>query len=182
MNNAPLNLKPDSTAEPIIKLTHQIIKHAVILKADAILMELDMELHLKVEKEIKGIFKKYRRPTFHEAIFKNRFKDYVRFAKLSFRKLNVSRMFFELDQLPKALKVTYIINGVQEATPSVGGALFEDIIRILLTAAGVPPKANSEVSGAIETIKPVSKWMLESKDLTRRIELRRIHTNQALPT
>jgi hypothetical protein len=48
------------------------------------------------------------------------------------------------------------------------------ITEILLVAAGVPPKANGEVSGAIETIKPASKWMLESKDLTRRIQLRRI--------
>jgi hypothetical protein len=83
-------------------------------------------------------------------------------------------MFFEFGQLPNAMKLTYNVNGVEEAMTPIRGCLFEDITEILLVAAGVPPKANGEVSGAIETIKPASKWMLESKDLTRRIQLRRI--------
>jgi len=182
MNHAPLNLKYDSTAAPIIKLTHQIIKHAVILKADAVLMELDTELHLKVEKESEVIREKYRRPTFYEAIFKKRFKDYIRFKKLSYRKLIVSRMFFELNQLSNALKVIHIINGIEQAMPSARGCLFEDITRTLLIAAGVPPKTTGKVSGMIETINPISKWRLESKDLTRRIELRKIQANQTPPT
>jgi hypothetical protein len=58
--------------------------------------------------------------------------------------------------------------------PSAYGDLFEDIVRILQVAAKVSPKTSGEVSGVIETIKPVSKWMLESKDLTRQIQLKRI--------
>lgn len=181
MNNAPLDLKHDSTAAPIIKLTHQIIKDAVILKADAILMELDTELHLKVQKESEAIREKHRRPSFYEAIFKKRFKDYFRFEKSSFRKSNIEKMFFELGRLPMALKATYLIDGVQQTWPSFHSELFADVIRILQVAAGVSPKTSGEVSAIIETVKPASKWILESKDLTRRIQLRRIRVNQTLP-
>lgn len=176
-----LNLDCDSAKEPVNKLSLQIIKDAIKLGADGILLELDLDLHLKVERESEAIREKYRRPTLFEAIFKKKFKDYVHFQKLSFRKLNVSRMFFELGQLPNALKLTCIINGAEETMTPIRGCLFEDIIQILLVAAGVTPKTSGEVSGVIETIKPVSKWMLESKDLTRRIQLRRIRANQTLP-
>ncbi|MDD5140568.1 MAG: hypothetical protein PHY43_09960 [Verrucomicrobiales bacterium] len=169
-----LNLDHDLAKEPINRLVLQIIKDAIKLGADGILLELDLELHLKVEKESEVVREKYRRPTFYEAIFKKRFKDYLRFEKLSFRKLNVSRMFFELGQLPNALKLTYIINGVEKTMLPIRGCLFEDISQILSVAAGVTPKTSGEVSGVIETIKPVSKWMLESKDLTRQVQLRRI--------
>src|ERR1700685_4494211 len=172
--NTSLNLDDDSVKESINRLVLQIIKDAIKLGADGILLNLDLELHLKVEKESEVVREKYRRPTFYEAIFKKRFKDFVRFEKLSFRKLNVSRMFFQLGQLPNALKLTYIVNGVEEAMTPIRGCLFEDITEILLVAAGVPPKAKGEASGVIETIKPVSKWILESKDLTQQIQLRRI--------
>lgn len=167
--NASLNLDLDSAKEPINKLALCIIKDAMKLYADGILLELDLELHSQFEKESKPIREKYRRPNFYEAIFKRRFKDYFCFGKPT-----IEKMFFELGQLPNALKVTYIINGVEENMPSANGGLFEDIIQILLVAAGVPPKTSGEVSAVIETIKPASKWRLESKDLTQRIELRRI--------
>ena len=64
-------------------------------------MELDTELHLEVQKESEAIREKYRRPSFHEAIFKKRFRDYSRYGKPT-----VEKMFFELGQLPNALKVT----------------------------------------------------------------------------
>jgi hypothetical protein len=168
MNDA-LDLDTSSPIEPLNKLVLCIIKDAIKLGADGILLELDLELHAKVEKQSEVIREKYRSPTFYEAIFKGRFKDFFCFGKPT-----IEKMFFELDQLPNALKVAYIINGVEEATPSTRGSLFEDISRILLAAAGVPSKTSGEVSAIIETIKPISKWRIESKDLTREIQLQRI--------
>lgn len=174
--SASLNLDSDLVKEPVNRLALKIVKDAIKLHANGILLELDLELHLKVEKESAAIRKKYGQPTLYEAIFKKRFKDYLRFERLSFRKLNVSRMFFELDRLPDAVKVTYIINGVEETMTPIRGCLFEDIIQILSVAAGVEPKTSGEVSGVIETIKPVSKWMFESKDLTRQVQLNRVRS------
>ena len=167
--NASLNLDHDSAKEPINKMALCIIRDAIKLGVDGILLELDLELHSKFKKESEPIRKKYRRPSFYEAIFKRRFKDYFCFGKPT-----IEKMFFELGQLPNALKVTYIINGVEENMPSTNGGLFEDVTQILLVAAGVPPKTSGEISGVIETIKPTSKWRLESKDLTQRIQLQRI--------
>jgi hypothetical protein len=174
--NGPLNLDTYSTSEPLNKLVLTIIKNAISVGADAILLELDLELHTKVEKASEAIRAKYRRPDFYEAIFRRRFKDYFCYGKST-----VEKMFFELGQLPNALKVTHIINGVEEATPSARGSLFEDITQILLVTAGVPAKTTGEVSAVIETIKPVSKWIIESKDLTQRIQLKRIRVNQTPP-
>jgi hypothetical protein len=167
--NASLNLDRDSAKEPINKMVLCIIRDAIKLGADGILLEFDLELHAKFEKESKPIREKYRRPNFYEAIFKRRFKDFFCFGKPT-----IEKMFFELGQLPNALRVSYIINGVEKNMPSANGGLFEDATQILLVAAGVPPKTSGEISGVIETIKPTSKWKLESKDLTQRIELRKI--------
>jgi len=171
---APLNLEWDSANPPVEKLALQIIKDAIILGADSVLLELDLELHLEAEKEGDVIREKYRRPTFYEAIFKKRLKDYLRFQKTSYRELSVNRMFFELGQLPKAIKFTHTKSGVDEIMLPIYGCLFEDIKKVLLIAAGVTPKTSGEASGAFETIKPVSKWRFESKDLTRQLQLKRI--------
>src|SRR5476649_2289741 len=127
--NLSLNLARDSAKEPINKMVLCIIRDAIKLGADGILLELDLELHAKFEKESKPIREKYRRPNFYEAIFKRRFKDYFCFGKPT-----IEKMFFELGQLPNALKVTYIINGVEENIPSTNGGLFGDITQILLVA------------------------------------------------
>ena len=169
MSTSPLNLDFKEAAEPIIRLTLTIIKDAIRLKADAILLELDLETHLTTHKSRGLIIEKYKRPSFFEAIFKKRFKDFYRFGEST-----VEKMFFELGRLPNALKVTFIIRGVEKNMPSANGGLFEDITQVLLVAAGVPAKTNGEVSAVIETVKPVSKWRLESKDLTRQIHLCRI--------
>ena len=178
MNGEPLNLKRDLTAEPIVKLTLQIIRDALILKADEIVLKLDLELHLKAQAQYEAIDKKYRRPNLFEAISQKRTADDLRFWSANFRKLNNGRRFFEIGKLPTALGVIYVINGVQEATPSAHGDLFEDIIRILEDAAGISPKTKGEISGIIETINPISRWMLESKDLTQQIHLKRIRKTQ----
>jgi hypothetical protein len=58
--------------------------------------------------------------------------------------------------------------------PSASGELFGNVTRILLLAAGIPVWTKGEISAPLETINPASRWMLESKDLTRRVELRQI--------
>ena len=68
-------------------MTLQIIKNAVILNADAILLELDMELHLKVHEEMKAI---------------NQDKSQT-----------VDELFFKISRLPNAFGVTFTINGVK---------------------------------------------------------------------
>jgi hypothetical protein len=148
MNATPLNLKPDSATAPTISLTLQLIKEAIKLKAEAIRLELDMELHLKVHEEMKAI---------------NQDKSQT-----------VDELFFKISRLPKAFGVTFTINGVQNQMPSASGELFGNVTRILLLAVGIPVWTKGEISAQLETINPASKWILESKDLTRRIELRRI--------
>ena len=176
--NSSLNLDYDLAKEPLNKLVLCIIKDAIKLDADCILLELDLELHLKAQAQYEAIDKKHRRPSFSEAISQKRITDYFRFWRANFRKLNIQRRFFEIGKLPTTLRLIYIVNGVQEIMPSVHGGLFEDIVRILQVAAKISPKTTGEMSGVIETIKPVSKWMLESKDLTQQIQLKRIRNAQ----
>ena len=151
MSNTPLNLKRDSTTDPTIKMTLQIIKDAIILKADAILLELDTELHLKVHEELESL----------RQLLEN-------------KSLTVDQFFFKIGRLPNAFGVTYTINGVQHQCPSASGELFGSVINILLIAVGIPYWTKDEISTPLETINPASKWMLESKDLTQRIQLQRI--------
>ncbi len=170
----PLNLRCELDSKPIPKLISLILSQAIYEKAECIILELDLELHLKAQAQYEAIDKKYRRPSFSEAIFQKRITDYFRFWSANFRKLNISRRFFEMDKLPTALRVIYIVNGVQNTMSSASGNLFEDIVQILQIAAGISPKAKGEVSSVIETIKPISKWTLESRDLTKQIQLKRI--------
>lgn len=172
--NASLNLDRDSAKDPTNKLVLSIIRGAIKFGADGILLKLDLELHLRARAQLEAINKKYRRPNFFEAISQKRMADYFRFWSVNYRKLNISRMFFEIDKLPTALRVIYMVNGVQETMPSAYGDLFEEMVRILQVAAGISPKSEGEVSSVIETIKPISKWTLESRDLTKQIQLKRI--------
>jgi hypothetical protein len=154
MNSTPLNLGPDATAgPPINRLTSQIIKDAIHLKADAILLELDMELHLKAHEEWK---------TFQQA--------------LQAKSLTEDQIFLKLGKLPNACEVIYIIGGKREQMKPLSGELFGNVVNILLLATGVAPWTKGEISVPLETIKPASKWTLESNDVTRRIHLQRIRT------
>jgi hypothetical protein len=56
MESKPLNLKADPDAEPMVRLALQLFIDAAALKADTILLELDMGLQLKEQDEIKAIF------------------------------------------------------------------------------------------------------------------------------
>jgi hypothetical protein len=155
MNATPLNLKPDSATAPMIRLTHQLIKDAIKLKAEAIRLELDMELHLKVQEEMQKL---------HEKTM----------AVVEKRSEAVDEMLFKIGRLPNAFGVTYTINGVENQMTPANGELFGNVIRILLLAVGIPVWTKGEISAPLETINPASNWMLESKDLSRRVELRRI--------
>jgi hypothetical protein len=154
VSSTPLNLNIDSTENPTVKLTLTIIRNAIILKADAILLELDTELHLKVHEELESLRRllENKSLTFEEFIFKS-------------------------DKLPNAFRVTHIINGVQDPVPSITGELFGSVINILLNAVGIPYWTKGEISTPLETINPPSKWMIESKDLTQRVELNRIRAS-----
>jgi hypothetical protein len=94
--NASLNLDLDSAKEPINKLVLCIIKDAIKLDADGILLELDLGLHAKFEKESKLIREKYRHPNFYEAIFKRRFKDYFCFGKSAIEKYSLNLASFQM--------------------------------------------------------------------------------------
>jgi hypothetical protein len=178
MSVEPLNLKGDLAAKPTARLTFQIIKNAIKLGADDILLEFDLALHLKAQAQYEALKKKHRRPNFFEAISQKKIKDYFRFWNANFRKLNNERMFFEMGKIPRALKVIFVIKGIREVTPSVSSFLFEDMIHILQDAAGIPRKLQGEISGFIETVKPISKWLIESKDLTQYIHLKCIRNAQ----
>jgi hypothetical protein len=154
MSASVLNLTPDSTERPIVKMTLQIIKDAVRLNADAILLELDMELHLRTQKEYGALVQ-------------------LRDKKL----LTHEQFFFKFSRLPTAFNITYTIEGKPDPTPSANGELFENVVRIILLTTGIPPWTKGEIVTSFETIKPTSKWTFESKDLTRRAQLKRIRAS-----
>ena len=150
----PLNLTPDSKVAPVIRLTHMLIKDALMLRAEEILLELDVELHAKTHEELKRL---------NEEMAK------------SGKTLQIGgEFFFKLMHLPNAVGVTYTINGIPNQRPSMNGELFGNIVSILLQACGIAPWTKGNISAPLETINPASKWILESKDLTRLVQLRRI--------
>jgi hypothetical protein len=154
MNTTPLNLKTDPATAPIIRLTLKIIENAIRRNADVILLELDMELHMKTREELITLKQ-----------------------SLQEKSITKDQYFFKFGRLPDACKVIYVIEGKREQMPPIHGELFECVVRILLQACGMAPWTKGEISGPLETVNPASKWMLESKDLTHRVELRRIRTS-----
>jgi hypothetical protein len=93
---------------------------------------------------------------------------------LEAKSLTIDQIFFKLGKLPNACEVSYTIGGKRAQMTPLSGELFGNVVNILLLATGVSPWTKGEISVPLETIKPASKWMLESK---RRIHLRRIRTN-----
>jgi hypothetical protein len=158
MTATPLNLKSDSEEAPIIRLAHQLVKDAVKLRADKIMLELDVELHAKTHEELKRL---------NEEIAK------------SGKTLQIGgEFFFKLMHLPDAVRISYMTNGIPSQLPSMNGELFGNIVSILLQACGIAPWTKGNVSARLETVNPVSKWILESKDVTRELQLRRIRANE----
>jgi hypothetical protein len=143
MTAIPLNLKPDSEVAPVIRLTHMLIKDALRLRAEEILLELDVELHAKTHDEL--------------------IKLNEEMAKTG-KTLEIGgEFFFKLTHLPKAVGVTYTINGIPNQQPRMNGELFGNIVSILLQACGIAPWTKSNISAQLETINPASKWIFESK-------------------
>jgi hypothetical protein len=154
MNPTPLNLGPEAAAEPPInRLTLQIIRDAIRLKADAILLELDLEIHLQAHEEWKA---------FQQA--------------LQAKSLTKDQIPFKLGRLPNSCEVTYIIGGKREQMRPLSGELFGNVVNILLLAMGIPPWTKGVISAPLETIKPTSKWIFESNNVTRQIHLQRIRS------
>jgi hypothetical protein len=151
MKADPLNLKTDPATAPMIRLTLKIVEDAIRLNADVILLELDMELHMKAREELIALKQ-----------------------SLQEKSITKDQYFFKFGRLPDAGEVIYVIGGKRKQMPPFHGELFECVVRILLQACGMAPWTKGEISGPLETVNPASKWILESKDLTRRIELRRI--------
>jgi hypothetical protein len=151
VSNTPLNLKPDLTAEPPIRMVLQIVKDAIVLNADTIFLELDMELHLKVQEETKSLLQSMQN-----------------------KSLSADEFFLKYDRLQKAFGVAYAINGVQNQMTPANGELFGDITKTLLLAAGISNSTKGEISAEFETSNPPSKWRIESKELARKIQLQRI--------
>ncbi|HEV2695045.1 MAG TPA: hypothetical protein VG347_19275 [Verrucomicrobiae bacterium] len=149
MESKPLNLKAEPDAEPMVRLALQLFIDAAALKADTILLELNMGLHLKEQEEIK-------------AIFQNKLKSVAEFE-------------FKMSQLPKPFMVTYMINGIPDRQLPTSGEIFGNIVSIYLLHAGIPHWSKGEISTPLETINPISKWLLISDDVTRRVELKEIH-------
>jgi hypothetical protein len=155
MSATVLDLNPDPTERPIVRLTLGIIKDAVLLNADAILLELDKELHLKFLEEWEVARQSLR----EKSLTKEQFME---------------QLFFELGKLPNACEVIYVIGGKREQMTPLNGELFGNFVNILLLATGIPPWTKGEVHTSFETIKPRSKWTFESRDITRRVEFKRI--------
>lgn len=151
MSAPVLNLTPDSTEGPVVALTLQIIKNAVRLNADAILLELDVDLHGKAQKE-------------YEVLVEMR----------DTRSLTDDQFFFRFSRLPTAFNITYTIAGKPAPAAPISGELFENVVGVMLAATDIPPRTEGEIAASLETIKPTSNWTVESKDLRRRVELIRI--------
>jgi hypothetical protein len=78
------------------------------------------------------------------------------------------------ERFPGAFQIFLKIKEVEKQLPPAGGYLFEPVTRILLNAVEIPYWTKDEVSAKLETSNPSSKWIIESKNLTQRIQLRRI--------
>ena len=81
------------------------------------------------------------------------------------------KIIFELAQ---DFQITRLTGAKESKSAPASANLYEVTIRILLTATEIQYWTKGEVSAPLETVNPISKWMLESKDLTKRVELRRI--------
>jgi hypothetical protein len=72
--------------------------------------------------------------------------------------------------------VTYTINGIPDRQLPTSGEIYGNIVNIYLLHAGIPHWTKGEISMPLETINPLSKWLLISSDIARRVELKKIHT------
>ncbi len=90
------------------------------------------------------------------------------------KELLTAARIFDSTRFPSAFRITYKIGDVGNELTPTKAVLFEPAMRVLLNAAEIPFWKKGDISAELVTANPDSKWLLESKDLTRRIELRRI--------
>ncbi|MGB7748918.1 MAG: hypothetical protein WBN75_16700 [Verrucomicrobiia bacterium] len=80
----------------------------------------------------------------------------------------------DIKKFPKAFQITLKSGETEKKLSLANGYLFEPVMRVLFGAAEIPYWKKGEDSAELETANPSSKWMIESKDLTQRIQLQRI--------
>jgi hypothetical protein len=81
---------------------------------------------------------------------------------------------FSQYEFPEVFHITLKKDGTESKMPSAPSNLFDPIARVLLNAVEVPYWKKDEISAELETSNPQSKWKIESKDSTRKIQLQRI--------
>jgi hypothetical protein len=147
----------DPAETPLINFVSLILAQAILDKVDTIIFELDQQLHAKAETEFEKMLS--------EAGTKVTAADFMKASEIK----------------PKAFAITFKTGEKKYDLAPAPGALFTPTVNVVLNAAAIPYWKKGEVSGEFETEKPSSKWRIESKDLTQRIQLRRIHAKQTLP-
>jgi hypothetical protein len=80
----------------------------------------------------------------------------------------------DMKKFPTAFRITLKIGETEKKLSPANGYLFELVMRVLLNAVEIPYWKKDEISAELETVNPSSKWVIESKDLTQQIQLRRI--------
>ena len=146
----PLDLAVKSA--PANGLVAQLLIQAIRDKADVVTFKLDRDLHLKTKDAWESVMATMKLPN-----------DPDDFISL-------------LNSQPKAFQIIFRIGDKKQNQTPIHGNLFEPTVRILLLAVEVPYWIKGDVSAGFETVNPVSKWLLESKDLTRQVELRRVRS------
>jgi len=79
-------------------------------------------------------------------------------------------------RLGEQFEITAVIGEREEKFAPAPSSLYEPIIRVLLAASEIQYWTKGEVSAPFETVNPVSRWTLESKDLSRSLVLRRVRS------
>jgi hypothetical protein len=83
-------------------------------------------------------------------------------------------LLHDMKKFPTAFQIIFKFGEKDGKLAPANGYLFEPVTRVLLNAAEIPYWTKDEVSAELETSNPSTKWIIESKDLTQRIQLQRI--------
>jgi hypothetical protein len=78
------------------------------------------------------------------------------------------------ERFPTAFQITLKSGEKEKKLAPATDYLFEPVTRVFLNAAEIPYWTKGETSAELETCNSSSSWGIESKDLTQRIQLRRI--------
>jgi hypothetical protein len=145
--------KSDLADAPLVKFVSLILARAIWDKVDLVIFELDQQLHAKGEIE-------------HEQLLSK-----------AGAKITLDDFMKAFEMIPKAFAITFKTGENKHKLAPAAGSLFDPAVRIILNAGEIPYWRKGEISGEFETEKPASKWRIESKDLTRSLELKRVFSN-----